>query len=402
MAGPFCNKRINASFSLQESAFSRNFSIKLVNLSCGMEPSKTAFQLEEQITRICHSKLRHEATARVCKAIVWKAHWETGGQYSSCGAFPRASLLLPAVMQDTGLCCSEGCAISDLVAAGGNYNFTASDGEFVLADGACSFLEADYGAASGIGVAGPHLKALWPFAHGSLLVWGPEHKTRVYGSVRSASECQSYCTQLQRCSFFTWSASDAACFLKADLGCPLVRSLTPATASSRLFSGPREGCIRQKGAELFVDGKPNGYSEPTARASTLFKTLTTTSTTTSITSMEARQADASILIAVVISVLACCGGCCAFWALLVWRRARRRAHSTDSKKCVPDVPKDAPSAIAIQYCEAQTKFVPDVPVLSRTVRHRRRASRIRRKMMSGCLACVFCTLDSEGPPLRPS
>ena len=195
-AGPFCSRKRHTELSLLEPELWVNRSL------CAVEPSTTAFQLEDQIFRICQGlRLRHAATARMCKAIFWRAHWETGGQYSTCSAFPRASLLLPAVMQDTGLCCSTGtgCTVADLVEAG-NYNFSTSE---VSNAHSCAFLEADYGDLTQGTCAWAVLEGFVgsPMLAGYFLAqeW---YSARAQANtesrnVISASECQDICAQVQ-------------------------------------------------------------------------------------------------------------------------------------------------------------------------------------------------------------
>mmetsp|Transcript_14000 Transcript_14000/g.30953 ORF Transcript_14000/g.30953 Transcript_14000/m.30953 type:complete len:872 (+) Transcript_14000:255-2870(+) len=80
--------------------------------SCIPDASFRGEELEELIAAICGRPLQGSRLVRsvleVCNQVQWKPEGsDDAGEYSRCGAWPRAALVVEAVHQDTGLCCKR-------------------------------------------------------------------------------------------------------------------------------------------------------------------------------------------------------------------------------------------------------------------------------------------------------
>jgi len=95
-AGPFCSRQTET-----------NHFPKCVPASESSSP-----QLETLIEKLCADRIQNsEATGakitKACAEVVWHPHWLPGGEYSNCGAWPRASWVVNAVAEDKGVCCTH-------------------------------------------------------------------------------------------------------------------------------------------------------------------------------------------------------------------------------------------------------------------------------------------------------
>lgn len=75
---------------------------------CSPDPTLSGEDLELLIERVCASTTGSRAANVVaaCQDVLWRPWWRRpGGQYSVCGAWPRASWVVAAVMNETGECC---------------------------------------------------------------------------------------------------------------------------------------------------------------------------------------------------------------------------------------------------------------------------------------------------------
>eukprot|EP00931_Biecheleriopsis_adriatica_P057334 TRINITY_DN34002_c0_g1_i1.p1 TRINITY_DN34002_c0_g1~~TRINITY_DN34002_c0_g1_i1.p1 ORF type:complete len:883 (+),score=127.53 TRINITY_DN34002_c0_g1_i1:41-2650(+) len=81
---------------------------------CVPDASQSSPQLELLIETLCSGWIhqpqsaRNPTLARACREVSWQPPGSSaGGEFSRCGAWPRATRVVRAVMNDTGMCCSR-------------------------------------------------------------------------------------------------------------------------------------------------------------------------------------------------------------------------------------------------------------------------------------------------------
>ncbi|CAE8596654.1 unnamed protein product [Polarella glacialis] len=104
--GPRCNRELTGSRATKWAFFSNLDGV------CNPAPEMASWELEELIQALCKKKELHftPLLAQACSEILWTPHWEAGtqgGNYSRCGAWPRASWALQHLLRDSGLCCAD-------------------------------------------------------------------------------------------------------------------------------------------------------------------------------------------------------------------------------------------------------------------------------------------------------
>lgn len=254
--GSHCNKRLSA-----EQAASG---------MCTPDPSLNGDQIDDLIDILCGRGLSvpgDSAVAHACDMVRWKPYWQGGGDYSGCGAYPRASWVVSAIFHSTSNCYDSPITLDAAqIVASGHFRFdhAGMDSCFLTAEyanlerGACAYTKI-------VGLYAP--QALLDGVRRES--WFPHEAATKAVNVGSAAECQFYCQRVTGCDFFTWTQEAQDCWMKTSLACPLDQSFSLGAGALAVIpiSGPRSGCIIHDGARLALrswrsrtnaDGSPRG------------------------------------------------------------------------------------------------------------------------------------------------
>mmetsp|Transcript_151848 Transcript_151848/g.279884 ORF Transcript_151848/g.279884 Transcript_151848/m.279884 type:complete len:1058 (+) Transcript_151848:79-3252(+) len=226
---------------------------------CLPDASLPSAKLEILLDSLC-MQVKSEAVVALCNTVQWKPHWQSGGEFSTCGAWLRSSTVLQAVADETGMCCSKPVWNSKQP--------QCTDEPGLPLSGEECFLRADYGNGAAALEACPWARIEGVYAPQAVIneaisqSWFPTGSPARNTIVLDAVQCQQYCLESPACSFFSYDGTSRSCWLKSSVNCTMQQAFT---LSFNLISGPKIGCI-SSGLVLNESGVPLALPRSTTTA----------------------------------------------------------------------------------------------------------------------------------------